>query len=63
MTSGGIYLPETAKEKPQQGLVVAIGETTYRDGLDLQPSQLFALVQQTGELPKTSAASVADFTA
>ncbi|MBN1438557.1 MAG: co-chaperone GroES [Anaerolineales bacterium] len=25
-TSSGIYLPETAKEKPQTGLVVAIGD-------------------------------------
>ena len=25
-TSGGIYLPETAKEKPQMGLVMAVGE-------------------------------------
>ncbi len=24
-TSGGLYLPETAKEKPQQALVVAVG--------------------------------------
>jgi chaperonin GroES len=25
-TSGGIYLPDTAKEKPRQGKVVALGE-------------------------------------
>jgi chaperonin GroES len=25
MTAGGLYLPETAKEKPQQGKVVAVG--------------------------------------
>ena len=24
-TSGGIFLPETAKEKPQQGTIVAVG--------------------------------------
>jgi len=42
-------------------LAVNIGDKTYRDGLDLQPSGLFELVQQTGELPKTSAASVAEF--
>ena len=24
-TTGGIYLPETAKEKPQQGKVIAVG--------------------------------------
>ncbi|MFC2065171.1 co-chaperone GroES [Chloroflexota bacterium] len=25
MTTGGIYVPETAKEKPQQGLVLSVG--------------------------------------
>jgi chaperonin GroES len=25
MTSSGIYVPETAKEKPQEGLVIAVG--------------------------------------
>jgi len=24
-TSGGLYIPDTAKEKPQKGLVVAVG--------------------------------------
>jgi DegV family protein with EDD domain len=42
-------------------LAVNIGDKTYCDGLDLQPSRLFELVQQTGELPKTSAASVVEF--
>ena len=26
ITAGGIVLPETAKEKPQQGLVLAVGQ-------------------------------------
>jgi chaperonin GroES len=25
MTTGGIYVPESAKEKPQQGLVLSVG--------------------------------------
>ncbi len=25
MTAGGIYVPETAKERPQEGLVIAVG--------------------------------------
>ena len=25
MTAGGIYIPDTAKEKPQEGVVVAVG--------------------------------------
>lgn len=28
ITAGGIVLPETAKEKPQQGLILAIGPGT-----------------------------------
>lgn len=32
MTAGGIVLPETAKEKPQKGTVVAVGPGKYEDG-------------------------------
>jgi len=28
-TEGGIYIPETAKEKPLKGTVLAVGEGTY----------------------------------
>ena len=31
MTAGGIILPETAKEKPQEGEVVAVGEGKYKE--------------------------------
>jgi chaperonin GroES len=31
ITAGGIVLPETAKEKPQRGLVVAVGPGTRDD--------------------------------
>ena len=27
-TEGGLYIPDTAKEKPQTGIVVAIGDDT-----------------------------------
>ena len=30
-TAGGIIIPDTAKEKPQEGEVVAVGEGKYRD--------------------------------
>ena len=30
-TSGGIIIPDTAKEKPQEGQVVAVGEGKYRE--------------------------------
>lgn len=31
MTATGIYVPETAKEKPQEGLVLAVGEGRWDD--------------------------------
>ena len=31
-TKGGIIIPDTAKEKPQEGEVVAIGPGRYEDG-------------------------------
>jgi chaperonin GroES len=31
-TKSGIVLPETAKEKPQEGKVVAVGSGTLKDG-------------------------------
>ena len=30
-TAGGIIIPDTAKEKPQEGVVVAVGEGAYAD--------------------------------
>ena len=37
---GGLYIPDTAKEKPQQGKIVAVGPGRYEDGkrvpLDVQ---------------------------
>ncbi len=35
-TSAGIYLPETAKEKPQEGEVVAIGPDVDEDEVPLE---------------------------
>jgi len=32
VTSGGIFLPETAKEKPQQGTIIAVGPGRTEDG-------------------------------
>jgi chaperonin GroES len=29
---GGLYIPDTAKEKPQQGEIVAVGPGRYDDG-------------------------------
>ena len=30
-TAGGIIIPDTAKEKPQEGEVIAVGEGKYKD--------------------------------
>ena len=31
-TASGIVLPDTAKEKPQKGKVIAVGDGAYEDG-------------------------------
>ncbi|CAI8009535.1 10 kDa chaperonin [Geodia barretti] len=40
MTSGGIYIPDTAKEKPQEGEVVAIGPGRLTDDGNRVPMEL-----------------------
>ncbi len=37
VTKGGIYLPDTAKEKPQRGEVVAVGPGKTEDGKLVEP--------------------------
>ncbi|HEX4947360.1 MAG TPA: co-chaperone GroES [Blastocatellia bacterium] len=37
---GGLYIPDTAKEKPQQGEVVAVGEGRILDNGQRQPLDL-----------------------
>ena len=36
-TKGGIYLPDTAKEKPQEGKVIAVGNGKLLDDGKLHP--------------------------
>ena len=36
-TSGGIIIPDTAKEKPQEGEVIAVGHGRLLDNGDRQP--------------------------
>jgi chaperonin GroES len=31
-TRGGLFIPDTAKEKPQQGEIIAVGPGRYEDG-------------------------------
>jgi chaperonin GroES len=33
MTPGGLFKPETAQEKPQQGIVLAVGRGAYENGV------------------------------
>lgn len=42
-------------------LSVVIGNHVYRDVIELNQQQLFALVAETGELPKTAAPTVAEY--
>jgi len=35
-SAGGIYLPENSTEKPQAGKVIAIGDNTFKDGIELK---------------------------
>jgi chaperonin GroES len=37
MTASGIYIPETAQEKPQKGTIVAVGPGKYADSGSLIP--------------------------
>jgi chaperonin GroES len=42
VTASGIYLPDTAKEKPQRGKVIAVGEGRYDDSGNRIPMQVAA---------------------
>ena len=39
-TSGGIIIPDTAKEKPMEGLVIAVGNGTRSEKGDIVPLQV-----------------------
>jgi len=36
-TAGGLIIPDSAKEKPQQGVVIAVGEGARKDSGELIP--------------------------
>jgi DegV family protein with EDD domain len=42
-------------------LYVNLGSSTYQDGRDISPSQLFSSIESAGQMPKTSAPTLADF--
>lgn len=39
-TASGLYIPDSAKEKPQQGRVVAVGKGRIKEDGSLQPLDL-----------------------
>jgi DegV family protein with EDD domain len=43
-------------------LLVTIGGNVYRDGMEISQNDLFKLVEKHGELPKTAAPSIGEFT-
>lgn len=45
-TSGGIIIPDTAKEKPQKGVVIAVGPGKYAE----QTGNLIPLNQKIGDV-------------
>lgn len=51
-TSGGIIIPDTAKEKPQQGKVIAAGPGRQEDGkviaLDVKPGDVVLFGKYAG---------------
>mgnify|MGYP003573914671 CR=1 FL=1 len=47
-TSSGIYLPETAKEKPQEGEVVAMGPEVDEDETPLKVGDLVMYPKYSG---------------
>lgn len=42
-------------------LCVSLGDRLCRDGIDVEPQELFAYVKETGKLPTTSAISVGEY--
>lgn len=57
-------LPLEVREKYNIGVIplgVTLGDTTYQDGVNITPDEIYAHHEKTGELPKTTAANVGDF--
>jgi len=41
-TSSGLYIPDTAKEKPLEGKVIAVGPEAIEDGITINDTVVFA---------------------
>lgn len=42
-------------------LTVLLGDTVYRDGVDIKPDDVYSFVEKTGKLPKTSAVTPTEY--
>ena len=42
-------------------LCITMGDRLFRDGVDVQPKELFAYVEETGKLPTSSAISIGEY--
>jgi chaperonin GroES len=47
-TEGGLYIPDTAKEKPQTGMVVAIGEGSEETPITVKNGEKVLFPKYTG---------------
>ena len=47
-TEGGLYIPDTAKEKPQTGLVVAVGEGSEETPITVKIGEKVLFPKYTG---------------
>ena len=47
-TAGGIYIPDTAKEKPQKGTVIAVGPGKVDEPTTVKKGDLIAEIGSTG---------------
>ncbi len=42
-------------------LSVTLGDKTFKDGVDINPEELYSYVERTGELPKTTATNIGEY--
>lgn len=42
-------------------MCISLGERIYRDGVDVEPKDLFSYVEETGSIPTTSAISIGEY--
>ena len=48
MTASGIYIPETAQEKPQKGTIVAVGDGKVDEPLTVRLEMKYYMVKYAG---------------